>query len=183
MLDTLITSKTRIRLLLKFFLNPGTRAYLRGLATEFGESTNAIRVELNRLTDAKLLKAVHVGRMVEYRANKEHSLFLDIQSVVTKFVGIDTLVEELTNKLGDIQSAYVIGDYAVGNDSGLIDRVLVGEVNDEKLKKITSKTESLIKRKIRTLVLNTKDLKKLNNRLDIEHSLCIWTRETTMSNL
>ena len=183
LLDSLITSKTRIKLLLKFFLNPGTKAYLRGLATEFGESTNAIRVELNRLTEAKILKSVHSGRTVKYRANKEHSLFMDIQSVVTKFVGIDTLAEEITNKLGDIQSAYVIGDYAVGNDSGLIDLVLVGQVNDEKLKKITSKNEGLIKRKIRTLVLDPKDLKKLNNRVNIEHALCIWTRETTMSTL
>ena len=136
MLDSLITSKTRIKLLLKFFLNPGTRAYLRGLATEFGESTNAIRIELNRLTDAKLLKSVHSGRTVEYSANKEHSLFMDIQSVVKKFVGIDTLVEELADKIGNVQSAYVIGDYAKGNDSGLIDLALVGDVDDAKLKEM-----------------------------------------------
>ena len=179
MLDSLITSKTRIKLLLKFFLNPGTRAYLRGLATEFGESTNAIRVELNRLTDAKLLKSINVGRTVEYHANQEHSLYEDIQNVVTKFVGIDTLAEELADKLGDIQSAYVIGDYAKGNDSGLIDLALVGEVNDKKLKEMITKTEGLIHRKIRTLVLNPKDIRELNNRLDIEHAICIWGKETT----
>ena len=49
MLDSLITSKTRIKLLLKFFLNTSTHAYLRGLADEFGESTNALRLELNHL--------------------------------------------------------------------------------------------------------------------------------------
>ena len=174
MLDTLITSKTRIKLLLKFFLNPGTRAYLRGLATEFGESTNAIRVELNRLTDAKLLKSVNSGRTVEYRANKQHSLFKDLQSVVKKFVGLDKVAEELAAKLGDIQAAYVIGDYAKGNDSGLIDLVLVGQVDDEKLKEVTAKTENLIDRKIRTLVLDPIDVEKLQSRLDIEHALFIW---------
>ena len=46
MIESLITSKTRTRLLLKFFLNPETRAHLRGLADEFGESTNGVRVEL-----------------------------------------------------------------------------------------------------------------------------------------
>ena len=127
LLDSLITSKTRIKLLLKFFLNPGTRAYLRGLATEFGESTNAIRIELNRLTDAKLLKSVHSGRTVEYRANKEHSLYEDIQNVVKKFVGIDTLIEELAAKVDNIQFAYVIGDYAKANDSELFYLVLLGE--------------------------------------------------------
>ena len=180
MLNSLITSKTRIKLLLKFFLNPGTKAYLRGLAAEFGESTNAIRVELNRLTDAKLLKSVNSGRTVEYRANKEHSLFKDIQSVVTKFVGIDTLADELADKLGEIQSAYVIGDYAKGNDSGLIDLALVGKVDDIKLKEMITKTENLIKRKIRTIILDPKDMEKLNNRLYIDHALCIWKKEANM---
>ena len=180
MLDTLITSKTRVKLLLKFFLNPGTKSYLRGLATEFGESTNAIRVELNRLTDAKLLKSVNSGRTVEYRANKQHSLFKDLQSVVKKFVGLDKVAEELAAKLGDIQAAYVIGDYAKGNDSGLIDLVLVGQVDDEKLKEVTAKTENLIDRKIRTLVLAPTDLEKLQSRLDIEHALFIWGKESVM---
>ena len=180
MLDTLITSKTRIKLLLKFFLNPGTKSYLRGLATEFGESTNAIRVELNRLTEAKLLKSVNSGRTVEYRANKQHSLFKDLQSVVKKFVGLDKVAEELAAKLGDVQAAYVIGDYAKGNDSGLIDLLLIGQVDDEKLKEVTEKTEGLIDRKIRTLVLAPTDLEKLQSRLDIEHALLIWGNESVM---
>ena len=182
LLDSLITSKTRIKLLLKFFLNPGTRAYLRGLATEFGESTNAIRVELNRLTEAKLLKSVNSGRTVEYRANKQHSLFKDLQSVVKKFVGLDKVAEELAAKLGDIQAAYVIGDYAKGIDSGLIDLVLVGQVDDEKLKEVTEKTENLIKRKIRTLVLNEDEFVKLQDRLNINHALFIWGEDTVNSN-
>ena len=178
MLDTLITSKTRIKLLLKFFLNPGTRAYLRGLATEFGESTNAIRIELNRLTKANLLQSVHSGRKVEYRANKNHTLYSDIQNVVKKFVGMDMLAEELAAKMGDIQSAYVIGDYASGKDTGLIDLVLVGQVNNERLTKMVKKTEGLIHRKIRTIVLNLNDVEKLSKRLDIEHAICIWEKET-----
>jgi len=181
MLETLITSKTRVKLLLKFFLNPGTKAYLRGLSTEFGESTNAIRVELNRLTEAKLLKSVNAGRTVEYRANTKHSLFNDIQSVVKKFVGLDKLAEELAAKLGNVQAAYVIGDYAKGIDSGLIDLVLVGEVDEEKLNEMKEKTEGLINRKIRTLVLKKADLRKLDKRLDLKHSLFVWGKETVNS--
>jgi len=155
-------------------LHPGAKSYLRGLASEFGESTNAIRVELNRLTDDKLLKSFHSGRTIEYRANTEHSLFKDIQTVVRKFVGIDTIAEELANKLGDIKSAYVIDDYAQGNDSGLIDLALIGQVDHAKLKVMTNKIENLINRKIRTIVLDPKDMKKLNKRLNINNALCIW---------
>ena len=73
MLDTLITSKTRVKLLMKFFLNPGTRTYLRELAAEFGESTNSVRVELNRLSKGKLLSSEYAGRTIEYRANSKIS--------------------------------------------------------------------------------------------------------------
>ena len=167
MLNTLITSKTRINLLLKFFLNPGTKAYLRELSSEFGESTNAVRVELNRLTEAKILKSTSLGRKIIYRANRKHSLFRDIQSVVRKFVGLDQLVEDLIKRLGSV---------AKGIDSGLIDVVLVGNVNKKTLDEFALKTGKLIKRKIRPLVLNEIELHELKERLDIDNSLPIWNK-------
>ena len=176
MLNTLITSKTRINLLLKFFLNPGTKAYLRELSSEFGESTNAVRVELNRLTEAKILKSTSLGRKIIYRANRKHSLFRDIQSVVRKFVGLDQLVEDLIKRLGSVEKAFVIGDYAKGIDSGLIDVVLVGNVNKKTLDEFALKTGKLIKRKIRPLVLNEIELHELKERLDIDNSLPIWNK-------
>jgi hypothetical protein len=177
MLNTLITSKTRINLLLKFFLNPGTKAYLRELAAEFGESTNAIRVELNRLSDAKLLQSTNLGRKVIYRANINHNLFRDIQSVVRKYVGLDRLVEDVVNRLGSIDSAYVIGDYARGIDSGLIDVVFIGTVDWDALEKFVLKTSNIINRKIRPLVLDSEEFEKLRVRLDIDHALPIWNKE------
>ena len=174
MLDTLITSKTRLKLLLKFFMNPETRAYLRELASEFGESTNGIRIELNSLTKAKLLKSSNIGRTVVYRANKNHTLFTDIQSVVQKYVGIDHLVDDLISELGQIEAAYVIGDYAHGSDTGLIDLVIVGEVNQDVLQRLVDKTGKIISRKIRPLVLDQEELQRLWKQLDIEHALPIW---------
>ena len=58
MLGELITSKTRLRLLIKFFISQANRGYLNGLATEMGESTNSIRKELNHLHDAGYLSKV-----------------------------------------------------------------------------------------------------------------------------
>ena len=174
MLETLITSKTRLKLLLKFFINSGTQAYLRELASEFGESTNGIRLQLNSLTKAKLLKSSNIGRTVVYRANKNHTLFPDIQSVVQKYVGIDHLVDDLISELGQIDAAYIIGDYAHGSDTGLIDLVIVGEVNQDVLQCLVDKTGKIISRKIRPLVLDQEELQRLWEQLDIEHALPIW---------
>ena len=72
MLDSLIKSKTRLRLLVKFFVNIANTGYLNGLALELGESTNSIRTELNNLTSTKYLKKKDVDNKVVYSANQNH---------------------------------------------------------------------------------------------------------------
>ena len=133
MIDSLISSKTRIKLLMKFFLNPDITAYLRGLADEFGESTNAVRVELNRLCDAGFLKDVPTegGRKKSYRANRAHPLFPELQRIVRKVLGIDQLVDGVVERLGNVKLALITGDYAHGVDSGIIDLTLVGDVDKQ----------------------------------------------------
>ena len=174
MLDSLVTSKTRIKLLLKFFINPGTKAYLRELAKEFGESTNSVRLELNRLTKANLLISQNSGRTILYNANTDHTLFRDIQSIALKYVGIDHIIDNMVQSLGEVKAAYIIGDYAKGQDSGIIDLVLIGEINQAILQQLIEKTEKLINRKIRPMILTKKEFKKLNKPLDIKHALPIW---------
>ena len=162
MIKTLITSETRIKLLLKFFLNPNTTAYLRQLADEFGESTNGIRLELNKLSAAKMLEFEQKGRNIIYRANIKHALFEDIRNIVLKSTGIDKVISNIIKKIGNLNLAFIRGDYAMGRDSGLIDLVIVGdEINQFELERVKSKTEKLIKRKIALLNITMKEYKSL----------------------
>ena len=88
MLNALITSKTRIKLLLKFFINPDNTGYLRGLAKEFSDSTNAVRKELNKLEEAGYLNVLEeVDRKKVFQANTTHPLFKTIQKLVRSSVG------------------------------------------------------------------------------------------------
>ena len=174
MLDTLITSKTRVKLLMKFFLNPGTRAYLRELASEFNESTNSVRVELNRLAEAKIIFAENVGRTIQYQANTEHSLFNELQALVRKYSGVDKLIEILISKIGHVKTAYLVGDYAQGIDSGLIDIILIGQINIVELDRIAERRGKDISRKIRPMVVTEKELRSLWEQLNMEHALLIW---------
>jgi len=178
MLDSIITSQTRIRLLLKFFLNPDTRGYLRQLATEFGESTNGIRVELNKLSEAHLLNAETDGRQKIYKANTSHPLFEDIRNIVLKSTGISSVINNIINRIGDLRFAFVRGDYASGKDSGLIDLVLVGDnINMQEVDRVTRKTEQLIERKISVLTLNSTEYEKLKQRLTSEEHLVLYDKE------
>ena len=173
MLEAIIKSKTRIKILTKFFLNSGTQAYLQELATEFRDSSNGIRVELNHLAEAKLLTTHREGRTILYQANTQHGLFSTIQEALQKNVGLDRLVDILVKRCGDIEAAWVVGDYARGIDGGLIDIVILGSVHITEFQLAVDKTSRLIKRKIRYLVLNTDELEAIKQQLDLEHALQI----------
>ncbi len=170
----LIASKTRIKLLIRFFFNPETRSYLRELAKEFNCSTNAVREELNQLTSTKLLKSEKSGRQVIYRANQKHPLFPELKSMVAKVIGLDQVIDSIVSRLGDLESAYLIDDYAEGKDTGIIDLLLVGNVDQYHLNDLSRKTERYIKRKIRSLVLDRDELHDFQARLKNRPCLLIW---------
>ena len=149
MLGQLITSKTRLRLLIKFFISQANRGYLNGLATEMGESTNAIRKELNHLQSAGYLDKVKVDNKIEYKANTKHPLFDVLQKVVLKHLGIGDIVETVLDRMGNVKQIILVGDYAKGNDTGKIEVFLIGDqLNMNYISNLENKIERLIKRKI-----------------------------------
>lgn len=178
MLDSLITSKTRIKLLMKFFINSNTTAYLRNLASEFGESTNSIRQELNRLEDAKLIEAKTVQNKKVYHANINHPYFKDIHHLLLKYVGIEQIVDELVMRIGHLEKAYITEDFAEGKPGNIIDLILVGRnFNDAYLNKLVHKTESTISFKIRYITIKPEELSQYIH--DKISSLLIWSAEST----
>jgi hypothetical protein len=172
MLETLISSRTRIKLLLKFFLNPRSTAYLRGLAEEFDESTNAIRVELNRFEDAGMLVTESQGNKKVYKANNQHPLFRDLQNLIIKYIGIDQIIEIVISRMGHLDKMYLIGDYAKGKDTGIIDIVCVGEVDKKYLVNLVTKAEKLISRKIRFLTYTSSEWE--HKKAEHDKHLLLW---------
>ena len=156
MLDLLISGKTRVKVLLKLFLVPELHGHLRGLAEEFGVSTNAIRLEINRFEKAGLLVSGMEQNRKVFRANKNHPLFPDVCSILRKHVGVDQLVEQVINRIGNVTQAYLTGEMAVGFDSQSIDLVIVGDdVNQANLEQLVAKAEKHIHRKINFKILTT----------------------------
>ena len=156
MLDSLITSKTRLRLLIKFFLNIANKGYLNGLANEFGESTNSVRKELNNLSSAGYLEKHSENNKVIYKANASHPLFKIIQKIVKKHLGIEEILETVLKRIGDVKKIMILGDYAEGIDSKHIEILIVGDnISEGYLKEITPKIEKKINRKVSFFVSNS----------------------------
>lgn len=177
MLQDIITSKTRIKLLMRFFLNSSSTAYLRELATEFGVSTNGVREELKQMVDSKLMKCQKNGRHIVYQANEDHPLFPELRIMVQKSLGMNEIVESVLTRLGDLEEAYLIDDYAIGRDTGIIDLLLVGNINEYHLHDLSRKTEHYIGRKIRSLVLTLEEFTRLGPKLRQRPHLLLWSHE------
>ncbi|SHJ83489.1 hypothetical protein SAMN05444280_13332 [Tangfeifania diversioriginum] len=175
MIESLITSKTRIKLLLKFFFNSQTKSYLRSLEKEFGESSNAIRIELNRFEEAGMLKSEYVGNRKYFQANTEHPLYNDVNNILKKFIGIDKIIDRITSQIGDLEAAYVTGDFAKGRDSKIIDLVLVGKNLDNNfIGDLVEKAQELIDRKIRYILLTADQMQQIFNQ---KPALLIWKQD------
>lgn len=157
MIETLISSKTRIKLLLKFFLNSSTKGYLRGLSTEFGESSNAIRVELNRLEDAGMLNSSSEGNKKYFTANTKHPLFGEVHNILLKYIGFDQIIERVVQKLGEVDKVYVTGDLSRGMNSDIIDLLFVGNIDKAYLIELIEKAEELISKKIRYITYSREE--------------------------
>ena len=175
MIETLISSKTRIKLLLKFFINSNTRAYLRSLQSEFGESSNAIRVELNRLEKAGMLSSSLEGNKKIFQANTKHPLFENIHNILLKHFGITQIIQTVIERLGDVEKVYLTGDFAKGKDSHIIDLIICGDIDKTYLLNLVDKAEEMIDRKIRYIVYSTKETKKIDWTSFESMPLLLWS--------
>lgn len=175
MIEALISSKTRIKLLLKFFLNSNTSSYLRGLEAEFGESSNAIRVELNRFEKAGLLQSFNKGNKKFFQANTDHPLFTEIHNIILKQIGFDKIIDNVVQRLGEVKEVYVSGDFAKGTDSQIIDLVFIGNIDKNYLIHLIEKVENIIYRKIRYVIYTHLEKKAINwAQFEVE-PLLLWT--------
>ncbi|HNW50603.1 MAG TPA: ArsR family transcriptional regulator [Prolixibacteraceae bacterium] len=159
---------------MKFFLNSQTTAYLRNLETEFGESTNSIRQELNRFEKAGLLSSFVSGNKKFFQANISHPYYPEIHRILMKYTGIDHIVEEVVLRVGNLAKAYVTGDFAQGRPGRVIDILLVGDYFDTTyLANLVAKAEQITSLKIRYITTAPDDEEVYIH--PGENALLIWS--------
>lgn len=178
MIETLISSKTRIKLLLKFFLNSKNTAYLRGLEEEFGESTNGIRLELNKFEKSGFLRSFVEGNKKVFTVNTAHPLFNDLNKIILKMVGLEYVIDYIVERIGELEKVYLVGKLSQGQATDIIDLVLVGnKLNKTFLIEQIEKAEKKIGKKIRYVNFTTEefDLNKIKE--PGMHPLLLWSKE------
>lgn len=162
---------------MKFFINGTNESYLRSLEQEFGESTNAIRLELNRLSKAGMLTSTTRGNKKYFKANQDHPLYDDIHSILLKQIGIDQIIDHIIAQLDDANRVYLTGRFANGIDSQIIDLMIIGKVDASRLTTLIEKAEQNINRKIRYIAYDTED--EVDRRHFRAQPLLIWSADNS----
>lgn len=173
LLKPLITSKTRLKLITRFFFNQSIDGYLQGLSKELDENTNSIRVELNRLEEAGILSSKLEGRKKLYRVNDQHPLTENLTSIVRKVTGVDALIDRVVERLVGLEQVWIFGKLARGIQSDHIECVLVGkDIEESYIAKLCSRVEELTGKTVNAQVSTEIQPEQLGQ------CLLVWAEET-----
>jgi hypothetical protein len=167
-LDKIFTGKIRVQLLTQLLLNPSSTVYLRGLERDLGVSSNTVRLELNKLSDMQLIQEQaedENSKIKHYAVNKKHPMFKSLRGVIMQYVGLDQIIENVLDKLGNVDEVYLTGDLALGKNNPFVDLVIVGDIDKPYLNQLIEKAETLIDKKIRAAVYQSEEFteKKLQD--------------------
>jgi hypothetical protein len=124
------------------------------------------------MENAGLLASAIEGNKKMFFANIKHPLFADINNILKKFIGIDQITEQITSQIGNLQAAYLTGDFAIGKDSDIIDMALIGDHLDRSfIETLVEKAESFIHRRIKYIILTKEEMIQFYNNKPV---LLIW---------
>lgn len=147
-----------------FFKNPDREFYLREVAATLNKEVSSVQNYINSLVKQNILQDERKGNMRFFKLNKNHPIYEEIKSIISKIIGIEYKLKELINELPKIEYAFIFGSISKGKEYGDsdIDLLLIGEVDQDFLVKKISELQSELSREINYQIY-TKDeiVKKL----------------------
>ncbi len=162
MLQELIASKVRVKLLTLFLTHPDAEYHLKGLVGELGENNNTLRRELKRLEGIGLLSSRREGNLKLYRVNPNHLLYNELKRIVFKTTGVGQALWDALNELSQIDFALIYGSFAKGDERAAsdLDLFIVGEVGLNKLRDVLHALERRLGREINETVYGSEEFRQ-----------------------
>lgn len=156
--------------ILKLFLrDPEKEYYFREIASILKKEPSHYQKYLDTLVNDGILLDKRRGNMRFFRLNKEHQLYEEIKSIVSKTIGLESELKSLIDKLDKVECAFIFGSIAKGteNSNSDVDLMLIGDVNQDSLTSALSLMEGKIAREINYHIYSSlevhKKMKENNN--------------------
>ncbi len=168
MLGALIPSKTRVKLLTLFLLNPESEFYIREIVRMTGENINGVRRELANLESFGLLIGERKGNQRYFCVDHDFFLYNELQQIVLKTEGVGRLIRENLSIVRNIECMFIYGSFARGTAGGRsdIDLFIVGDVDEKTLIPLVHTSERAIGREINYTLMDGSEFARRRERGD-----------------
>jgi predicted nucleotidyltransferase len=150
MLEILLSSRVRAKLLGVFFTNPGIWYTASGLSRLIDARYNAIWKELVKLESIGILTGTVDGNSKKYSINPSCPIKNELSSIILKTEGLPRLLSKNISSIGLVHKAFIYGSFASGqaDNKSDIDLIVIGEVHLEEFSDFIAKREKEIGRPI-----------------------------------
>ncbi len=162
MLEAIISSKTRVKLLTLFVLSPEREYYVREIVRMTEENINAVRRELANLESFGLISGIKKGNLQYYTVNRDFFLYEDLQRILLKTEGVAQVIKEQITNLKTIDCMFIYGSFATGKAGAKsdIDLFIVGDLDENQLIPLIHESERAINREINYTLMHRDEMRK-----------------------
>jgi DNA-binding transcriptional ArsR family regulator len=154
-LEHLLGSRLRAKLLGWLFSHPGERYFVRQLALLLSEDSTNLSRELARLAELGIVTGSREGQQKYFRVNPESPIFPELRGLVLKTAGLgDLLRESLAPLAGRIHVAFLFGSFAAGRADAAsdVDLLVVGDVSLRELVEALGPIQNRLGREVNPVV-------------------------------
>jgi predicted nucleotidyltransferase len=163
MLETLLGSKLRAKVLGWLFSHPDERYFVRQLTALVQEDSTNVSRELARLEKTGILISTTEGRQKYYQANRGSPLFDELHGLILKTTGVaDVLRSALEPAKGKIRVSFIFGSIAKGDEKirSDIDVMVIGKISFEEMVSLLSPAEEKLRREVNPVVYPVAEFKR-----------------------
>lgn len=129
MLEALIISRVRVKILKLFLLNPSSIFHVREIVRQTDEEINAVRRELAHMEKHSMVTKEPRGNRLYYSFRKDYPLYFDLLCLIAKTSNLGADILKNKSKLGKIKFVMFSGRFVRGESSSPegVDLLLVGQ--------------------------------------------------------
>lgn len=161
MIEQLLGSKTRVKLLQLFMSNPNRSFYVREITRKIDEQINSVRRELSNLLSIGIIVSDTTNNRLYYEVNQEYEFYKPLKEIF----GSDKAISQVSRKagqedefraLGNVDVVVYTGQFTRDERAG-VDVLIVGSTNANAVQKFVSELEAKEGKELRYTVMSLAD--------------------------
>jgi len=149
-LQAIFSSRTLVRALSVFLLDPERSYYQQELLRETGGPLRPLQLALEKLATADLITTRRDGRQVYYQVNRLNPVFGDLKSLFEKSFAVADVLRDALQPVSGIRIAFIYGSVASGEarSASDVDVFVVGTASRKTIAAALGEAETRLRREI-----------------------------------